>query len=476
MAWKIVYSPASSGNSIDAASASYSDVLAAYNAASDGYTINIPSGDVTWSSGITVSKYVKFVGRGAGRVEGSSTTSLAIGTGSKSFTIISGSTITGFTAGEVIVAHVRYNSAHTMTGTVTSWNGTTLVINVTSTTGSGTFAYWNFEMPASGSGLTKITTTGTAFTFNGNANGSQQLSGVYFSGGNPTIYLSASSGSIPIIHDCRWSNQTAGIEDTAHRGLVYRCYFDQGFNWDNATNNLVTSSAIKSKNASSTNSWSTSDTMGDRDTGGTGNFYIEDCFFTGHTTECTDFDDNSRTVWRHNVMDNSGLTSHGQDTSSQGNRHFEVYDNVFLFNDIGTASSNMNYCVYWRGGAGIVIDNTMPNITSGEWGAKTEVILTVQQLRRNAGPNACWNSGYPSPRQPGQGHNGSGYITEGCYVANNGSGVLGLEDYGPDECGGGPSVTTYLQSGRDYFSSTSGATTQIQTYAKYTYPHPLRPS
>lgn len=70
---------------------------------------------------------------------GTSSTSLAIGTGSKSFTTTAG---LGYTAGQAITA---YNSASNwMGGTVSSYSGTTLVISVTNTGGSGTLASWTF--------------------------------------------------------------------------------------------------------------------------------------------------------------------------------------------------------------------------------------------------------------------------------------------------------------------------------------------
>ena len=441
---------------------------AAIDSASDGDVVAFPACNVTWSSGVTISgKGIKVQGAGGGRVEGSSTSSLAIGTGSKSFTIRSGSVVsTGWTNGETVSARVKYDSGVSMTGTVTSWNGTTLVLNISSTAGSGTYACWTFEMPATST----ITMSGGSIAVTEDTTHSVEVSGLRILSGNPAISIADNNGKPVLIHNCRFSSNTHGVYSYSNRGVVWLCYFDQGFNWNNVTNNLVTSSAVAFKHGNATDaSWSSAPTMGSADTNGNANFYVEDCFFTGHTTECCDFDDNSRTVWRDNVVDNSGLTSHGMDTSIAGNRHFEVYDNLCIFDEVGAATANMNYWVYWRGGAGIVTDNTMDAISSGEWGDKDEIKLTVQNLRRNAGANACWSSGWPCPRQVGQGHSGSAYQTEGAYIWNNsGSPVIAMEDYSPDECGGGPSVTTYIQLNRDYFTSAKSG------YSKYTYPHPLR--
>ncbi len=70
-------------------------------------------------------------------VQGSSTTLHTIGTGSKSFTLAAD---IRFVVGMTVIADAGSNN--TMTGTVTSQSGLSLVLNVTSTTGSGTFASW----------------------------------------------------------------------------------------------------------------------------------------------------------------------------------------------------------------------------------------------------------------------------------------------------------------------------------------------
>lgn len=66
-----------------------------------------------------------------------STTSNTIGTGPKTFTVASSSL--PIVSGQSALA---MSGSNTMFGTVTSYVGTTLVINVVTTTGSGTFANW----------------------------------------------------------------------------------------------------------------------------------------------------------------------------------------------------------------------------------------------------------------------------------------------------------------------------------------------
>jgi len=72
-----------------------------------------------------------------------STTSLAIGTGTKAFTTQTGK---GYTAGQWIIAVSAADSANYMHGSVTSYSGSTLTTSITNTGGSGTLADWNISV------------------------------------------------------------------------------------------------------------------------------------------------------------------------------------------------------------------------------------------------------------------------------------------------------------------------------------------
>lgn len=80
-------------------------------------------------------------------VTGTSTTSVAIGTGSKSFT-----TQTGLAFSVGMTLRIANNSTNYMTGDVTSYTTGTgvLVVNVTSVVGSGTLASWTISLAAVG--------------------------------------------------------------------------------------------------------------------------------------------------------------------------------------------------------------------------------------------------------------------------------------------------------------------------------------
>lgn len=76
---------------------------------------------------------------------GTSTSSVLIGTGSKTFTTQSG---LGFVVGMTL--RIANSSTNFMTGEVTSYSGTSLVMNITSVGGSGTLASWTISMAAVG--------------------------------------------------------------------------------------------------------------------------------------------------------------------------------------------------------------------------------------------------------------------------------------------------------------------------------------
>lgn len=94
---------------------------------------------------------------------GTSTTSLAIGTGSKGFTTQAG---LAYTNGARVRASSAANTANWMEG-IATYSGTTLTINVDKTNGSGTLADWNFNVigePGAGGAVTSIVGNTGAFT------------------------------------------------------------------------------------------------------------------------------------------------------------------------------------------------------------------------------------------------------------------------------------------------------------------------
>jgi hypothetical protein len=101
----------------------------------------------------------------AGAFTGTSTSSVAIGTGNKTFTTQSGEQ---YTAGVYLIAVSQANTANFMFGQVVSYAGTSLVLNVQATGGSGTYADWNLSLAGvPGPAGTGITNQATGFTATG---------------------------------------------------------------------------------------------------------------------------------------------------------------------------------------------------------------------------------------------------------------------------------------------------------------------
>ena len=487
---------------------SAANVQALQDAASDGDTIAIPAGTFTWSTPVTISKAIKLQGPGSGRIIGDTKSFVTIGTGSKTFTTTR--EIAGIAVGQTLriakmpnyagyAANARENY---MEGTVTSYSGTTLVMNITSTGGSGTWTFWWIATQPSTTILNNY--NNGAGNNNGatpliglqeNPNGPAELSGVQFKhlpasnsafiGITATTFLSNIKA---LVHNCWFQTgdtASAAIYAGTNHGLIWNCSFDNSL-WSANVEGIQVKISANADNGS----WSTNSTMGMDDTNGTTNFYVEDCDFHAYLT-AMDFDDNSRAVVRYNSIDNCSMGNHGADTSNIGVRHFELYDNELIFDNFGSncePQQDVQWFFWVRGGTGVITDNILPSITSQCGGTKSNIPLSVLNTRRDSGPYCCWTT-YPAPHQPGQGYgNGavlhsfsdspcaagdfSYYIfAEPIYIWNN-TGTAGnstaLNEDTTDQCSNNQHVADYIQEGRDYIIGLKPG------YTKFTYPHPLR--
>lgn len=478
---------------INAQTCSTVDVQSAISIAQNGDTVLIPSGTCTWSTSITISKGVKLFGSGAGGYVGRSTTSRSIGLGNKTFTTSTG---LDFVNGETLtVRYINRDGENYMTGTVSSYAGSSLTLNITSLGGSGTFSVWIIERPSTTKIVNSaVTQYGQAmWTIQENTAHSIHIGGIHFdtgtgSYGNHINILGSSNGKPVLIYN-NWFSQTGsmggGILSDVNRGVVYRNSFNATLCSASFVGcDLQVNGAVGVKNIYLESSWTTPSTMGDDDTSGTSNFYVEDNYFLAFWQALGVTDGAGRAVIRHNIFDNSVLGSHGADTEDLGVRHYEVYDNEFIYSDIGADTYNINYWFYIRGGTGTIHNNVLPNILSSTWGDKSEISMTVMNLSRNSGPNPCWGANlggvqYPAPRQVGM-----GYVTglaendsityrgdsEPLYIwGNDGNYVVDVYNYGGSECVNPDSSTDYIVHGRDYFNNE----TPKPQYTEYTYPHPL---
>jgi hypothetical protein len=476
---------------------SRADVQSKIDGATTGDIVTIPSGSFTWTSAVTLSKAVHLQGAGSGRIIGYSSSSVTFGTGSKTFTVQSGFTVANGTT--LRIWRTSTNAyANYMLGTVTSLSGTTLTMNIATNTGSGTTGPWCIAteystriVHSAGANVLLPITEATA--------GSAEVSGIQFTTGTGTagiITWTYTSGGQPIlIHDCWFWQTIEGVDvirdGSTNRGIVWNCSFAWSF--FSQSNSLALHFPIDAR----TEVWASASTMGAADTDGKSNIYVEDCDFHGGIG-VSDFDSNSKIVWRYNVMDNAGVASHGYDTSAYGVRHWELYNNVFHFSNMGdcdgTKSLNIINYALLRGGTGVITDNSFEDITSCAWGDKHELQFGVWALGRWGASAYDADDGcvphYPTPRQfgfgyvtgngiDGQGHSTSGgaYVgdSEPAYIWNN-TGFTPVIDITTD---GAACVTNqyghvpddpndYIQAGRDYKLGAKPG------YVKYTYPHPLR--
>jgi hypothetical protein len=458
---------------IVAKSCAQADVQAAIEAARPGDTVLLPPGTASWNRSVTISKPIHLKGSGAGGFVGHSRSLVAIGPGPKTF---STQPALGLQPGQTVRAIYIGNGTRFMEGSVIAYEESTLHLNVTNTGGSGSYGAWVLALPA------QTTLINNAANDWGQAMievvedtaGSVQISGIRLQSGTAKfgahINLRRTEGGQPVlIHDCWFSHggeigRAILVMNT--RGLIYRCSFDGGL--DSGPPRLDhTAITLKWLGPEASRSWATPDTMGARDTTGLNNFYVEDCYFAG--AQSFDFDDNSRTVVRHCVFDNSNLASHGAETSPDGLRHFELYDNIFLFDNLGDETLNLCRWLWVRGGTGVVTDNLMPDIKSRMWGDCDEIQMIVMSLRRK-----CRFAGhaYPVPRQVGQGHDGTRYVLDPLYIWNNpGQPRIGINDFEPDEVGRNLRSADYIKLGRDYYVGVPKP-----DYRKYVYPHSLRQS
>lgn len=215
-------------------------------------------------------------------------------------------------------------------------------------------------------------------------------------------------------------------------------------------------------------SWTTADTMGTRDTTGTANHYIENNTFYGGTNQGIDCDDNSRCVYRYNTLTYSSFNSHGWDTSPEGVRHFEVYNNTFIHDGGTTAIANQNWVVWIRGGTGVIFNNQIADIAGSYWGDKAELHFSIRGAEDSRPQGSCANVSYPVPRQLGQNHNGTSYFTDPIYIwGNTGATVTDANWNWGNPCGF--TWSTFFQWGRDAINTG----TAKPGYTAYAYPHPL---
>jgi hypothetical protein len=378
---------AGAGSTINADSASLTDVQAAVNAASDGDTVLIPNGTVTWTGGISTTK-------------------------------------------QIIIRAQNYTP--TSMGTMTR--------NVVITHNAGT------------NPLIAMTSGNTSHC---------GVGGIRFNAGTGTgnhVSFTGSGSKVPLLFDCSFltDNRPVGAADEmAHirwlalGGVAWNLYLDGRSYPVNPSTDIGNDIAKASIHLKSPRLWTTASTMGNLDTNGDQNVYVEDSTFKFTTTP--DADDHARLVIRYSLIDGMRSITHGF-TSLYGGRFIEFYNNTF---SVSERPRNMaGYYVWNRAGTMVFADNVVNNtINTSDYGNISLLLI---------GESFAPSGSYPINRQPGGGHNGTSYVIDPIYMWGNTGARQGT--YGMQ--GGWDSV---VQLNRDLFTNT-----EKPGYSKYTYPHPFR--
>jgi hypothetical protein len=350
-----------------------------------------------------------------------------------------------------------------------------------------------------GTTITRAYRGGSMLVLNASSKGYAEVSGIHFAGNlqgsddnwSFTLFVNqlTPNGLPVLIHDCSFvTGYEYAVQFFGNGGVVWNCSF--------ATHTDCLGGITFVNNTSTCALWNRPDTLGGGptkygtgDPTGTLNTYVEACYFRDAWTAMSNWDDNSRVVWRYNTMYNACCASHGQESSTWGARHWEVYGCKFIYSTSGKAFGgspyplNLNYWMQIRGGTGVVTKNAMDEIPN-----KTGVELCVWSITRK-GQIPC-QTAYPAAHQTGQGWSGSsraaygtpvvrmdgiGAVSDPVYVwSNNGSetsnpAYVGLNQYSPDDCQNGQTIANYLQQNRDYFINVA-----MPEWTPFTYPHPLR--
>lgn len=202
--------------------------------------------------------------------------------------------------------------------------------------------------------------------------------------------------------------------------------------------------------------WDTASTMGDADTDGAVNLYMEDSY-VGNMGTFPDADHAARWVARYSEFDGVWGTSHGP-SSGFGGRHVEYYHNT---HSVTNVNRNHSGRYYWlRGGTGVFwseVHNTPASTV--EYGNVTALVMGEEG--EIPGP-------YPDYEGPGFGHDGVDLVSDPIYSWDNTGGRAYTSGVQAD-------WTSHCVAERDFFPPNGGPNPGAKPgYAPFEYPHTMR--
>jgi hypothetical protein len=421
------------------------DFQNAVNATPSGGTIQFPSGTFNWSpsSTITVNKSLNIVGTGPGSCrinnELKSGMMLNIKSGTAGHIRLSG--IYFYQAGggmSTNLGNTQINLARSDTFPPSAANQWTVIVTNCTFDSGGQFIY-SGQIQSNG-----VIMSGCTFTGGGGLNGFQIT--------------------------CNYGTNVWNQPDTMGSGPDQTVYNGVGKGYATGTANPL--------NVGDT-------AQGYMGYAGLNCTYIENCtMLPSGSSGSMNCDGGARVVFRYCTFQDNLPFGHGQDSSEQGSRHFEVYNCAFHSTANGQ-TYNMNGYVACRGAVMLVANNTFDAIT---YGNKSTIVMQCEQVNRNAGPGACQLT-YPANRQCGIGWSsassstygnpvvtldGTGEASDPIFIwGNTGTGGAGYANLvslngEADECGNGLSVDNFIVQNRDYYVGVARP-----GWTPYTYPHPL---
>jgi len=192
--------------------------------------------------------------------------------------------------------------------------------------------------------------------------------------------------------------------------------------------------------------------------------YIEDCTFRAGGA-ATDAYHGARFVFRHNAVVDTHVAQHGCDSGGyRSTFSYEVYENRIAKEKLG--SWEVPRSMHFRGGTGVVFNNTLSGYTTGIDVANYRSSERLRQLCGKWGICDGKNpidgneepNGYPARDQIGR---STHQVLEPLYEWNN---TLDQRDADVNVSTG----AQHIKEDRDYFNDT-----QRSGYRPYPYPHPL---